>query len=76
VAFGSGQGPFNPCLLHLRLPDITPFHPAIAYYRRRDASCPEEKECIENLFDALCSCLLLPENQARFRQVRGGTTYS
>ncbi|EKU22723.1 beta-catenin-like protein 1 [Nannochloropsis gaditana CCMP526] len=44
---------------------------AIAYYRRRDASCPEEKECIENLFDALCSCLLLPENQARFRQSEG-----
>ena len=43
--------------------------PAIAYYRRREAASPEEKECIENLFDCLCSCLLLPENQARFRQV-------
>ncbi len=44
---------------------------AIAYYRRREATSPEEKECIENLFDCLCSCLLLPENQARFRQSEG-----
>lgn len=44
---------------------------AIAYYRRRDATSVEEKECIENLFDCLCSCLLVPENQARFRQSEG-----
>ena len=26
----------------------------------------EEQEYLENLFDALCSCLMLPENRAAF----------
>lgn len=46
-------------------------HQAIAYYRRRNAASPDEKECVENLYDALCSSLLVPENQARFRQSEG-----
>lgn len=32
---------------------------------------PEEQEMMENLFDALCSCLMLPANRDRFLKGEG-----
>ncbi|MEM8907449.1 MAG: hypothetical protein AAGD05_06350, partial [Bacteroidota bacterium] len=36
------------------------------YYKRHDPSSSEEQECMENMFDALCSVLLVAENKERF----------
>eukprot|EP00727_Mastigamoeba_balamuthi_P007985 m51a1_g3807 hypothetical protein (1348) ;mRNA; r:245266-251184 len=44
---------------------------AIALYRKTDPPTPDEEEFVENVFDCLCSALLLPENQKRFDVVEG-----
>ena len=38
---------------------------------RSDPGTSEEQELIENLFDATCSCLMLPENKTVFVQGEG-----
>ncbi len=44
---------------------------AAAYYRKRDPTEEEEAELVANVFDALSSCLVVPENQGRFRHSQG-----
>ena len=44
---------------------------AIAPYRNRDPETGEEEEYVENLFDVVASCLLLPENKAVFVEAEG-----
>lgn len=44
---------------------------AIAPYRNRDAETAEEEELVENLFDVLCSCLMLPANKRAFVEAEG-----
>lgn len=39
--------------------------------RRRDPETTEEEELVENLFDVVASCLLLPENRAVFVDAEG-----
>uniref|UniRef100_A0A8D8S450 Beta-catenin-like protein 1 n=1 Tax=Cacopsylla melanoneura TaxID=428564 RepID=A0A8D8S450_9HEMI len=43
----------------------------LAYYKRHDPATPEEQEMMENLFDTLCSCLMLEENKERFLKGEG-----
>lgn len=43
----------------------------VAHYRRRDPASSEEEELIQNLFDSLCTALMVPENQTRFRHSEG-----
>jgi beta-catenin-like protein 1 len=43
----------------------------ISHYRRRDPQAVEEEECVENLFSCLCTAMLIPENQTRFRHSEG-----
>ncbi|KAI5693771.1 hypothetical protein M8J75_005537 [Diaphorina citri] len=43
----------------------------LAYYKRHDPNTPEEQEMMENLFDTLCSCLMLEENKERFLKGEG-----
>ena len=43
----------------------------VAHYRRRDPASAEEEECVENVFSCLSTALLVPENQARFRNSEG-----
>ncbi|KAK1336291.1 LOW QUALITY PROTEIN: hypothetical protein QTO34_004096 [Cnephaeus nilssonii] len=38
----------------------------VSAFKRRNPSTAEEQEMMENLFDALCSCLLLRSNRERF----------
>ncbi|KAK2718224.1 beta-catenin-like protein 1 isoform X2 [Artemia franciscana] len=38
----------------------------LAHFKRQDPKNSEEQEMMENLFDSLCYCLLLPENRERF----------
>lgn len=40
------------------------------HFRRHDPVNSEEFEMMENLFDVLCSALLLPANRDRFLKVR------
>ncbi|XP_067934543.1 beta-catenin-like protein 1 [Watersipora subatra] len=40
-------------------------------YKRRDPDTSEEFECMENLFNALCSCLMYPPNKERFMRGEG-----
>jgi len=44
---------------------------AIAGYRKRDPSSPDEIEYLENLFDSVCSCLLEAQNKQRFLEAEG-----
>jgi len=45
---------------------------ACAYYRKRDPSCEEEEELIENLFNCLvASCTHCADNKGRFRHSQG-----
>ncbi|EFN51521.1 hypothetical protein CHLNCDRAFT_27908, partial [Chlorella variabilis] len=44
---------------------------AIAPYRNRDPETTEEEEFVENLFNIVASCLLLPENKAVFVEAEG-----
>ena len=40
-------------------------------FKRHNPSTAEEQEMMENLFDALCSCLMLPANRERFLRGEG-----
>lgn len=40
-------------------------------FKRHNPSTPEEQEMMENLFDALCSCLMLSANRDRFLRGEG-----
>ncbi|KIY93572.1 Beta-catenin-like protein 1 [Monoraphidium neglectum] len=44
---------------------------SISPYKSRDPQDAEEQEYLENLFDALCSCLMLPENRIAFVAAEG-----
>lgn len=41
------------------------------FYKRHDPSGPEEQEGMENMFDALCSALMEPQNRDRFLRGEG-----
>ncbi|GAA55303.1 beta-catenin-like protein 1, partial [Clonorchis sinensis] len=43
----------------------------LAQYKRHDPSSPEEIELMHNMFDCLCSALMLPENKDRFLKGEG-----
>lgn len=43
----------------------------LAYYKRHDPSTPDEAEYMENLFNTLCSCLMLPSNRVKFLKGEG-----
>lgn len=43
----------------------------LSVFKRHNPSTPEEQEMMENLFDALCSCLMLPANRDRFLKGEG-----
>ncbi|GMH44993.1 hypothetical protein BSKO_12950 [Bryopsis sp. KO-2023] len=43
----------------------------IAQFKSRDPQTDDESEFLSNQFDALCSCLLLPENRAKFVESEG-----
>lgn len=43
----------------------------VAVYKRHDPSSAEEQECMENLFDALCSCLMSTANRDFFLKGEG-----
>eukprot|EP00743_Colponemidia_sp_Colp-15_P002770 GILK01002998.1.p1 GENE.GILK01002998.1~~GILK01002998.1.p1 ORF type:complete len:543 (-),score=135.01 GILK01002998.1:59-1645(-) len=43
----------------------------LSAYRKRNPSDAEEEELVHNLFDCLCSCLLVPANQKVFRESEG-----
>jgi len=43
----------------------------LAYYKRHDPGSAEEQECMENMFDTLCSVLLVAENKERFLKGEG-----
>lgn len=40
-------------------------------FKRHNPSTAEEQEMMENLFDALCSCLMLASNRDRFLKGEG-----
>ncbi|XP_068188070.1 beta-catenin-like protein 1 [Antennarius striatus] len=43
----------------------------LSVFKRHNPSMAEEQEMMENLFDALCSCLMLPANRDRFLRGEG-----
>ncbi|KAM3617612.1 uncharacterized protein V6R79_008879 [Siganus canaliculatus] len=43
----------------------------LSVFKRHNPSTAEEQEMMENLFDALCSCLMLPSNRDRFLRGEG-----
>ncbi|XP_030277563.1 beta-catenin-like protein 1 [Sparus aurata] len=43
----------------------------LSVFKRHNPSTAEEQEMMENLFDALCSCLMLPANRDRFLRGEG-----
>ncbi|CAF91938.1 unnamed protein product, partial [Tetraodon nigroviridis] len=43
----------------------------LSVFKRHNPSTAEEQEMMENLFDALCSCLMLPANRERFLRGEG-----
>ncbi|KAK7071428.1 Beta-catenin-like protein 1, partial [Halocaridina rubra] len=43
----------------------------LAVYKRHDPPTSEEQEMMENLFDALCSCLMLTDNRELFLRGEG-----
>uniref|UniRef100_A0A3Q2YLN5 Beta-catenin-like protein 1 n=1 Tax=Hippocampus comes TaxID=109280 RepID=A0A3Q2YLN5_HIPCM len=43
----------------------------VRVFKRHNPSTVEEQEMMENLFDALCSCLMLPANRDRFLKGEG-----
>ena len=45
---------------------------AVAPFRARDPSGPEEEELLQNLVDALCAVLLLPASKPAFVAAEGG----
>lgn len=44
---------------------------AVAMYKSRDPRSSDEEEMVENLFDCLCSLLMLMENKERFVKAEG-----
>ncbi|XP_063933378.1 beta-catenin-like protein 1 [Zophobas morio] len=44
---------------------------SLAHYRNKDPKDSEEIELLNNLFDSLCSCLLVKENKKHFLQEEG-----
>ena len=44
---------------------------AVSYYKSRNPKSEEEEEVVENLFDALCSAVMPPENKERFVKAEG-----
>lgn len=40
-------------------------------FKRHNPSTAEEQEMMENLFDSLCSCLMLSSNRDRFLKGEG-----
>ena len=40
-------------------------------FKRQNPSTAEEQEMMENLFDSLCSCLMLSSNRERFLKGEG-----
>lgn len=43
----------------------------LSVFKRHNPSTAEEQEMMENLFDGLCSCLMLPANRDRFLRGEG-----
>ncbi|XP_038579310.1 beta-catenin-like protein 1 isoform X2 [Micropterus salmoides] len=43
----------------------------LSVFKRHNPSTAEEQEMMENLFDTLCSCLMLPANRDRFLRGEG-----
>uniref|UniRef100_A0A672J4Z9 Catenin, beta like 1 n=1 Tax=Salarias fasciatus TaxID=181472 RepID=A0A672J4Z9_SALFA len=43
----------------------------LSVFKRHNPATPEEQEMMENLFDGLCSCLMLPTNRDRFLRGEG-----
>ncbi|KAM9752458.1 beta-catenin-like protein 1 [Menidia menidia] len=43
----------------------------LSVFKRHNPNTAEEQEMMENLFDALCSCLMLPSNRDRFLRGEG-----
>lgn len=43
----------------------------LSVFKRHNPSTAEEQEMMENLFDSLCSCLMLPSNRDRFLKGEG-----
>uniref|UniRef100_A0AAY4AU84 Beta-catenin-like protein 1 n=1 Tax=Denticeps clupeoides TaxID=299321 RepID=A0AAY4AU84_9TELE len=43
----------------------------LSVFKRHNPATPEEQEMMENLFDALCSCLMLGANRDRFLRGEG-----
>ncbi|KAL2103905.1 hypothetical protein ACEWY4_000773 [Coilia grayii] len=43
----------------------------LSVFKRHNPSTPEEQEMMENLFDALCSCLMMGANRDRFLKGEG-----
>uniref|UniRef100_A0A8C5G530 Beta-catenin-like protein 1 n=1 Tax=Gouania willdenowi TaxID=441366 RepID=A0A8C5G530_GOUWI len=43
----------------------------LSVFKRHNPSTAEEQEMMENLFDGLCSCLMLPSNRDRFLRGEG-----
>eukprot|EP01041_Mallomonas_annulata_P003873 gene3873-7731_t len=44
---------------------------AVSIYRKKDPTNGDEEECVQNLFLCLCTALMCPDNQSRFRQSEG-----
>lgn len=40
-------------------------------YRKRDPDGVDEKECVQNMFQCICTVLLDKDNQGRFRDKEG-----
>ena len=43
----------------------------LAYYKKHDPGSPDETEYMENLFNCLCSCLMLSANRTKFLKGEG-----
>lgn len=55
----------------LRLEGVDKVLRGIAGYRKRDPADNEEAEFVQNMFDCLCSLMLLPAHQLAFGKVQG-----
>jgi beta-catenin-like protein 1 len=55
----------------VRLDGVDKLLRGIAVYRKRDPADSEESEFMQNMFDCLCSLMLLPAHQLAFGKVQG-----
>mmetsp|Transcript_105720 Transcript_105720/g.340991 ORF Transcript_105720/g.340991 Transcript_105720/m.340991 type:complete len:687 (+) Transcript_105720:79-2139(+) len=55
----------------VRLEGVDKLLRGIAAYRKRDPADSEEAEFVQNMFDGLCSLMLLPAHQLAFGKVQG-----